>query len=93
MLSNDFVLITLFVDDKTPLNDPIKIEEQGKERILRTIGDKNSYLQRHKFGANAQPFYVILDQKGNPLTGSYTFDENPQHFIDYLNSGLNNVNK
>ena len=66
MLTNDFVLITLFVDDKTPLSEPITIIEQGKERILRTIGDRNSYLQRHKFGANAQPFYVILDPKAQP---------------------------
>lgn len=93
MLTNDFVLITLFVDDKTSLNEPVTIIEQGKERILRTVGDRNSYLQRHKFGANAQPFYVILNHEGKPLAGSYSFDENPQNFIDYLNIGLKNFKK
>lgn len=93
MLTDEFVLITLFVDDKTVLEKPLTIVEHGKERILNTVGDKNSYLQRFKFGANAQPFYVILNQQGEPLTGSFSFDDNPQHFIDYLNEGLKNMKK
>ena len=93
MLTDEFVLITLFVDDKTSLESPMTIVEQGKERILTTVGDKNSYLQRFKFGANAQPFYVILNPQGEPLAGSFSFDDNPQHFIDYLNVGLKNMKK
>ena len=93
MLTDKFVLITLFVDDKTSLESPMTIVEQGKERILATVGDKNSYLQRFKFGANAQPFYVILNPQGEPLAGSFSFDDNPQHFIDYLNVGLKNMKK
>ena len=84
MLEEDFVLITLYVDDKTPLKEPFTITENGKTRTLKTVGDKWSYLQRSKFGANAQPFYVMLDNVGNPLTHSYTFDENPDNFAKWL---------
>lgn len=84
-LNNDFVLISLYVDDKQPLDSPIEIMENGKKRTLRTVGDKWSYLQRSKFGANAQPFYVILDSNGKPLTGSYSYDENISHYLDFLN--------
>ncbi|GAB1415288.1 cytochrome c biogenesis protein CcdA [Paludibacter sp.] len=84
MLENDYVLITLFVDDKTPLKESYTIEENGKTRTIKTIGDKWSYLQRYKFGANAQPFYVMLDSDGKPLNSPYTFDENPDNFIKWL---------
>jgi len=84
LLENDFVLITLFVDDKTPLLKPYEVEENGKIRKIRTIGDKWSYLQRVKFGANAQPFYVMLDNEGKPLNSSFSFDENPDNFISWL---------
>ena len=67
ILTKDYVLISLFVDDKTPLAAPIEIMENGQKRTLRTIGDKWSYLQRSKFGANTQPFYVPVDNDGNPL--------------------------
>ena len=87
MLTQDFVLITLFVDDKTPLAEPYEVEENGRVRKIKTIGDKWSYLQRSKFGANAQPFYVMLDTEGKPLNSSYAFDENPAHFIEWLNAG------
>lgn len=87
MLTQDFVLITLFVDDKTPLAEPYEVEENGRIRKIKTIGDKWSYLQRSKFGANAQPFYVMLDTEGKPLNSSYAFDENPSHFIEWLNAG------
>ena len=60
---------------------------------LRTVGDKWSYLQRSKFGANAQPFYVILDNKGMPVAGSYSYDENIGHYTDFLNTGLKNYKK
>ena len=66
LINNDYVLITLYVDNKTPLTEPVKIVENGTERTLRTVGDKWSYLQRVKFGANAQPFYVLLDNQGKP---------------------------
>ncbi len=84
LLENKFVLITLFVDDKKELPESYQIEENGKLRTVRTVGDKWSYLQRSKFGANAQPFYVMLDNKGMPLNKPFTFDENPQNFIDWL---------
>ena len=87
MLTQDFVLITLFVDDKTPLAEPYEVEENGRVRKIKTIGDKWSYLQRSKFGANAQPFYVMLNAEGKPLNSSYAFDENPAHFIEWLNVG------
>ena len=92
-LNNDFVLISLYVDDKQPLDHPIEIVENGKKRTLRTIGDKWSYLQRSKFGANAQPFYVIIDNEGKPLAGSYSYDENIDRYLEFLNKGLGNYKK
>ena len=73
IINNDYVLITLYVDNKTPLPSPVKIVENGTERTLRTVGDKWSYLQRVKFGANAQPFYVLIDNEGKPLNKSYSY--------------------
>ena len=91
-LNNDFVLISLYVDDKTPLKEPMVVTDvQGNQKTLRTVGAKWSYLQSHKFGANAQPFYVILDpETGMPLTGSRGFNENVQAYMDFLNQGLRN---
>ena len=89
LLENDFVLITLMVDDKNKLPEPIQIEENGKTRTLRTVGDKWSYLQRSKFGANAQPFYVMLDGDGKPLGPSYAFDEDVSKYVRFLENGLN----
>lgn len=62
----------------------------GKERTLRTIGDKWSYLQRSKFGANAQPFYVLIDNEGKPLNKSYSYDEDIDKYVDFLQTGLQN---
>lgn len=90
ILENDYVLITLMVDDKTPLPEVIEIEEHGKTRKLKTVGDKWSYLQRSKFGANAQPFYVLLDAEGNPVGPSYAFDENVDNYVNFLRDGLKN---
>ena len=87
IIEKDFVLITLFVDDKTKLPKSIEIEENGKKRTLRTVGDKWSYLQRSKFGANAQPFYVILDNNGFPMSPSYAYDENIPKYISFLEDG------
>lgn len=88
ILEKDYVLITLMVDDKTKLPEAITIEEQGKTRKLKTIGDKWSYLQRSKFGANAQPFYVLLDEEGKPLGPSYAFNESIPNYIQFLENGL-----
>ena len=93
LIQDDYVLITLYVDNKTPLPENIKVMENGKERTLRTLGDKWSYLQRVKFGANAQPFYVLIDNEGNPLNKSYSFDENVANYVDFLETGLNNYKK
>lgn len=90
MLNDDYVLITLYVDEKTKLPEPIKVTENGTERTLRTIGDKWSYLQRSKFGANAQPFYVLLDNEGMPLNKSYSYDEDIAKYVDFLQTGLKN---
>lgn len=90
LMTNDYVLITLYVDNKTPLPEPVKIMENGKERALRTVGDKWSYLQRVKFGANAQPFYVLLDNEGKPLNKSFVYDEDVPKYIDFLKTGLEN---
>lgn len=92
LLHNEFVLASLYVDDKTPLDEPFTVEENGTTRLIKTIGDKNSYLQRTKFGANAQPFYVVIDTDGRPLNGAFAFDENPQHFVDFLTTALKNKN-
>ena len=93
LIQDDYVLITLYVDNKTPLPEHIKVMENGKERTLRTLGDKWSYLQRVKFGANAQPFYVLIDNEGNPLNKSYSFDEDINKYVDFLETGLNNYKK
>lgn len=92
-LTNDYVLISLFVDDKTPLPEQIEITENGQKRTLRTIGDKWSYLQRSKFGANAQPFYVALDNEGHVLGKSYSYDEDISKYMEFLNQGIENYNK
>lgn len=93
LLTEDYVLITLYVDDKTKLAEPITVTENGKERTLRTVGDKWSYLQRSKFGANAQPFYVLVDNDGMPLNKSYSYDEDIKLYIDFLETGLKNYKK
>jgi len=88
MLNQKYVLISLYVDDKTPLSEPIEIIENGQQRMLRTIGDKWSYLQRTKFGANAQPFYVLMDNHGRPLAPSRSYDEDIPAYLDFLQLGL-----
>ena len=89
-LNNDYVLISLYVDDKTPLKEPFEVtDEKGETKTLRTVGAKWSYLQSHKFGANAQPFYVIIDpDTGKPLSGSRAYDEDIDKYLDFLNKGM-----
>ena len=93
IMTKDYVLISLYVDEKEKLPEKITVEENGQTRILRTIGDKWSYLQRVKFGANAQPFYVLLDNEGKPLNGSYSHDEDVEKYINFLQTGLDNYKK
>lgn len=93
IMSDDYVLIQLFVDDKTPLPETIVVNVNGQEQKLRTVGDKWSYLQSSKFGANAQPFYVLLDNQGNPLSQSYAFDDDVDHYLHFLKNGLEQYRK
>ena len=92
-LTKDYVLISLYVDDKTPLPEPMEVTFNGEKRTLRTIGDKWSYLQASKFGANAQPFYVAIDNEGKPLAAAFSFKEDVSAYLDFLNKGLENYNK
>ena len=93
MLNNKYILVSLYVDDKTPLDKPMTVTENGQQRTLRTVGDKWSYLQRVKFGSNTQPFYVLLDSDGMPLTGSRSYDEDIQAYTEFLQTGLDNYNR
>jgi len=93
ILENDYVLITLMVDDKTKLPNPIIVKENGRDRKLKTIGDKWSYLQRSKFGANAQPFYILLDGDGDLLSPSYAYNENVSKYVLFLQKGLKRFQK
>lgn len=87
MISEDFVTIKLMVDDKTPLQQPMVVQENGKQTALTTVGDKWSYLQRHKFNSNSQPYYVVLDQQGGLLSGPFAYNEDVDAFIAFLKRG------
>ena len=90
-LNKDYVLISLYVDDKTPLKQPVEVKlPDGTSRTLRTIGDKWSYLEQTKFGYLAQPFYVPLDNTGKPLNGSFSFKEDVPAYLEFLDKGLEN---
>ena len=86
LIKNNYILVSLYVDDKSPLKQTVSITENGTNVRIRTVGDKWSLLQRYKFGANAQPFYVITDSKGKLLAGPYTFDPDPEHFYKFISS-------
>ncbi len=88
MLNDDYVLISLYVDEKKPLAEPIVVQENGQEVKLRTVGDRWSYLQRSKFGANAQPFYVLLNNEGEPIGPSRSYDEDIDAYVNFLKAGL-----
>ena len=89
-LTKDYVLISLFVDDKTPLKEPMEVtDDNGSKKTLRTVGAKWSWLQSHKYGANAQPFYVAVDAQGHPLTAARSYDEDIAKYIDFLDEGIN----
>ena len=93
ILNDKYVLISLYVDDKTPLEEPVQVIENGQQRTLRTAGDKWSYLQRTKVGANTQPVYVLLDNDGMPLNGSRSYDEDISEYVKFLRTGLDNYSK
>lgn len=90
MIEDNYVMIKLMVDDKTPLPEPVKVEEAGQTVTLRTVGDKWSYLQRRKFGINSQPYYVLLDNHGRPLEAPRAYDESIDAFLEWLQSGIEN---
>ena len=89
-MNEKYVVITLYVDEKAALPETETVVENGAERKLRTVGDKWSYLQRSKFGANAQPFYVLLNNEGKPLNSSYSFNEDVDAFVKWLETGVEN---
>ena len=93
MMKEKYVLITLYVDEKTPLAEKLMVQENGQSVTLRTVGDRWSYLQRSKFGANAQPFYVLLDNEGHPLTASYSYNEDVPAYVAFLEKGLRQYNR
>ena len=89
LLTKDYVLVSLFVDDKTPLEHPIEVTDaQGRHKTLRTVGARWSYLQSTRFGANAQPYYIILDTDGRQLLPSRAYDEDVSAYLDFLQRGL-----
>jgi thiol:disulfide interchange protein DsbD len=90
IIEDDFVFIVLMVDERTRLPQIIEVDDGGRNSRLRTIGDKWSYLQRHKFGTQSQPFYVVLDHQGKPLSPSHAYDESVDNYIEFLQIGLRN---
>ena len=88
LLERDYVLIKLMVDDKAKLDQPYNVEEYGGTTRIETVGDRWSYLQRHKFGINSQPYYVLLDGDGKPLAPARAYDENVDEFVEWLNNGV-----
>ena len=92
LLTKDYVLISLYVDDKTPLAEPIEVKDaQGNTKTLRTVGAKWSYLQSHKFGTNAQPYYVLLDNEGQLLMPGRGYNEDVAAYVDFLQEGARKV--
>lgn len=90
VIESNFVLIKLMVDDKKGLAKPYTVEEYGGTTPIETVGDRWSYLQRHKFGINSQPYYVLLDNDGQALAPARVYDENVGAFVEWLNQGLEN---
>ncbi|WP_019538796.1 protein-disulfide reductase DsbD family protein [Proteiniphilum acetatigenes] len=90
LIDEEFVFIVLMVDERTRLPETIEVDENGRTSKLRTVGDKWSYLQRHKFGTQSQPFYVVLDHKGKPLSPSHAYDESVDNYVEFLQTGLKN---
>ena len=93
LIDNDFIYITLMTDERAKLPEIMEVDENGRNTKLKTVGDKWSYLQRHKFGAQSQPYYVILDHSGKPVAPSHAFDENITNYVNFLETGLRNFKK
>ncbi len=93
MITDNFVVIKLMVDEKANLPEPIEVTEYGKKTTLYTYGDKWSYLQRYKFNANAQPYYLVLDEKGGLLSGPFSYEEDIPKFTNFLEKGIKNYSK
>lgn len=93
MIADNFVVIKLMVDEKKELPQPITVEENGKKVVLKTYGDRWSYLQRYKFSANAQPYYVILNDKGQLLSGPFSYEEDIPKFTEFLTKGIERYKK
>ena len=90
VIKENFVLIKLMVDDKAKLSTPITVKENNRTETLETVGEKWSYLQRHKFQSNSQPYYIILDNEGAALTAPTFYDENITKFVEWLETGMKN---
>lgn len=93
LIDNEFVYITLMVDERAKLPEILEVDENGRKTKLKTVGDKWSYLQREKFGAQSQPYYVILDHSGKPIAPAHAFDENISNYVKFLETGLRNFKK
>lgn len=93
MIEDNFVVIKLMVDEKKELPMQETVMENGKKVTLETYGDRWSYLQRYKFQANAQPYYVVLDAKGELLSGPFSYDENIPKFTRFLEKGIKEYKK
>jgi len=93
LLNEEYVLVSLFVDDKTPLPEPVTVTENGRTLVLHTVGDKWSYFQRSKFGSNAQPYYIAVTPDGEPLTAPYGFDKSISKYVNFLQGGLKEFRK
>ena len=93
VINKEFLVIMLHVDDRTPLSNPQRVRVNGRERVLRSVGDMWSYLESYKFGCISQPFFVILTPDGKPLTCSYGYDEDIEKYERYLKTGLTNFER
>ena len=90
LIEEEFVFIVLMVDERTKLPEILEVDDAGKTTRLRTVGDKWSYLQRHKFGIQSQPYYVVLDHQGKPLSPAHAYDESVDNYMEFLQTGLKN---
>lgn len=93
IMRDKYIVASLYVDDRTPLAEPFEVEVNGKKILLETVGDKWTYLQNHKFGGSAQPFYVPVDLNAEPLCGSYSFDLDVEKYVKFLNQGISRFEK
>jgi thiol:disulfide interchange protein DsbD len=93
MLEEEFVIIALMTDSRERLPEIMEVEDRGRTIRLRTVGDKWSFLQRHKFGTQTQPYYIVLDHQGRPLSPAHGYDESVENFLEFLRTGLRNFGR